>query len=106
MPKFIVKIVFNPLIWVGIFLSYLTLQKTSNAEHIILMLKNTKYYTGLFLGSFIYVLLFEKHYTKKREKIAILPTFVAILDTMFTIFITKTTRMKMKLRYLIYIPVW
>lgn len=88
MPKFIVKIVFNPLIWIGIFLSYLTLQKTSNAEHIILMLKNTKYYTGLFLGSFIYVLLFEKHYTKKREKIAILPTFVAILDTMFTIFIT------------------
>ena len=88
MPKFIVKIVLNPLIWIGILLSYITLQKTSNTENIILMLKESKYYIGLFLASLIYVLLFEKHYTKKREKIAILPTFVAILDTMFTVFIT------------------
>jgi hypothetical protein len=87
MPKFITRIVFNPLIWIGFLLSYITLRQTPNSEDIILMLKEPKYYIWILIGSTIYVWLFEKHYTKKREKVAILPNIVATVDTMFTVFL-------------------
>jgi hypothetical protein len=88
MPNFITKIIYNPLIWIGFLLSYITLREVPNTEDIILMLKEPKYYVELFIGSVIYVWLFEKHYTKKREKVAILPNIIAIVNTMFTVFIT------------------
>ena len=88
MPNFLVKIIYNPLIWIGFLLSYITLREVPNSEDIILMLKEPKYYIELFIGAVIYVCMFEKHYTKKREKVAILPNIIAIVDTMFTVFIT------------------
>jgi hypothetical protein len=88
MPNFLVKIIYNPLIWIGILLSYITLREVPNSEDIILMLKEPKYYIELFIGAVIYVYMFEKHYTKKREKVAILPNIIAIIDTMFIVFIT------------------
>ena len=87
MPKFITRFVFNPLIWTGFILSYITLRQTPNSEDIILMLKEPKYYIWLFIGAVIYVWRFEKHYTKKREKVALLPNIVAVVDTMFTVFL-------------------
>jgi hypothetical protein len=88
MPNFIAKIIYNPLVWIGFLLSYITLREVPNSEDIILMLKEPKYYIELLIGSTIYVWLFEKHYTKKREKVAILPNIVATVDAMFTVFIT------------------
>ena len=88
MPNFIAKIIYNPLVWIGFLLSYITLREVPNSEDIILMLKEPKYYIELLIGSAIYVWLFEKHYTKKREKVAILPNIVATVDAMFTVFIT------------------
>lgn len=88
MPNFLIKIFCNPLIWVGILLSYITLREVPNSEDIILMLKEPKHYFELFIGSLIYVWLFEKHYTKKRERVAILTNIVAVVDAMFTVFIT------------------
>ena len=88
MPNFLVKIIYNPLIWIGILLSYITLRETSTAEDVILMLKEPKLYIDLLIGAIIYVFLFERHYTKKRERVAILTNIVAVVDAMFTVFIT------------------
>ena len=88
MPNFLVKIIYNPLIWIGILLSYITLRETSNAEDVILMLKEPKLYIDLLIGAIIYVFLFERHYTKKRERVAVLTNIVAVVDTMFTVFIS------------------
>lgn len=91
MPNFILKIVFNPLVWVGVLLSYISLKNGENAEVIINRFMQSRLYIELGVGATIYVWLFDLHYTKKRERIAFLRNLVAIAETMFTVFVTWIT---------------
>ena len=64
------KILLNPLFWIGITLSYLTIhyEGIKNAYEIFF---SPTTYRNLFIGMGIYVAIFDIKYTKNQEKIDI-----------------------------------
>ena len=73
------KILLNPLFWIGIVLSYLTIyyEGQKNAYEIFF---NPITYRNLFIGMGLYVAIFDVKYTQNREKIDILETLASCVE--------------------------
>lgn len=74
----------NPLIWIGAFLGFLHLSTNTNSD-IWEIFHTEQTYVYLIIGASIYTALFDKHYTKNRERIAIPETMLAILTNAYII---------------------
>ena len=82
MKDFILKkIIANPLFWIGISLTFFTLHY-EDRENIYSIFFTPTTYRNLFIGSGIYVSIFNIKYTKNHEKIDYLETISACIETM------------------------
>ncbi|MBQ8750678.1 MAG: hypothetical protein IJZ30_03475 [Alphaproteobacteria bacterium] len=80
-PWSLTKILTNPLIWIGLTLTYMTIHN-EGLNSAFDVFYNPITYRNLFIGSAIYVVLFDRHYTKNYKKLDYLETFVAIIEKM------------------------
>ena len=78
------KILTNPLVWIGLSLSYFTLHY-ENSENIYDIFLSFNTYRNLLIGSCIYVAIFNIKYTKNHKHIDILETLYTCIETMFII---------------------
>lgn len=77
-------IVTNPLIWIGVILGILHLRTVPDDVWQVFSTPQT--YVNLLLGSTIWTLTFDRHYTKNREKLAIAENLLAIITNAYIIF--------------------
>lgn len=75
----------NPLVWVGVILTAFTLHYEGEQNAFELFLK-PETYRNLAIGAVIYVGLFDRHYTKNRERIDWMHSLFAVIEAMYIIF--------------------
>lgn len=74
----------NPLIWIGVFLGLIHISKSANSD-VWQIFQNPETYGNLLLGSTLWTLLFDCHYTENRKKVAIVENIFAILVNAYII---------------------
>ena len=99
MKELVLKnIIGNPLFWIGIILTIFTLNyETEGNIYNIFFSLNT--YRNLFIGSFIYVAIFNVKYTKHHKKIDFLETFYTCIHTMAIILFVWLLSLSMYVGY-------
>ncbi len=88
--SFISTVILNPLVWIGIILAALHLQSASGTN-IWNVFSAPQTYLNLLIGSLIYTVLFDRHYTKNRNKLAIMENLLATVTNAYIIFFTWLT---------------
>ena len=80
-PWSLTKILTNPLMWIGLILTYMTLHYEGlKSAYEIFFNPNT--YRNLFIGSGIYVAIFDRRYTKNHTKLDYMETLSAVIEKM------------------------
>lgn len=77
----------NPLVWIGWVLTYFTLYYEGDKGAGAIFLK-VETYRNLAIGAVIYTFIFNRQYTKGRERVDIFETLIAAAEAMYVIFIT------------------
>ncbi len=78
------KILTNPLVWIGLTLTYFTIQHESDGNIYNIFLSSNTYH-NLFIGSGIYVAFFNTKYTKNHNHVDYIETIRTCIETMFII---------------------
>lgn len=93
-------VLLNPLVWIGLVLTGMTLanRDIDNAYEVFM---NVETYRNLALGTAVYVGLFDRHYTKNMERLDIMETLFAVVQSMFIILITWSVSLALITGYLI-----
>lgn len=75
----------NPLVWIGIFLGLMHINKCPDSD-VWRIFQNPQTYGNLLIGSTFWTLLFDCHYTENRKRVAILENIFAVLVNAYIIF--------------------
>ncbi len=75
----------NPLVWIGIFLGIMHINKCTDRD-IWQIFQNPETYGNLLIGSTLWTLLFDCHYTENRKRIAVMENIFAVLVNAYIIF--------------------
>ncbi len=79
-------VVTNPLVWIGLIIAFLHLHSLKDNNVWSAFLEPTTY-RNLLIGSTIWSLIFDRHYTKNREHLDIIENLCAIITNAYIILV-------------------
>ena len=81
------NVLLNPLVWVGVLLAFLHMRYKTDTD-VWAVFQEAQTYINLFIGASVYTLVFDRHYTENRERLAIAENFFAIITNAYIIIFT------------------